>query len=397
MDQKKEALDAIDRIILMRALETALESSSDSSSSSSNDSWLEDSSSDEDDLLPLLLLRYSVENDGCTAKRKAIKASHKSMGIVPRTLPQLPDHAFPQQIRMSKSSFERILELVKNDDIFNKHNNAKCTPADQGFQLYVALYSFTSYGNSPSLKPVAAHFGVSEGTVRLYTSRIICALLKLEPKYADWPDENERRDISRRIKEKHRFPDCVGFFDGTLVPLLKKPAVQGEEYFSRKGKYAITVGMVCDDKMRIRHVISGYTGSVRANRVYGNCKLAKNPSNYFSGDEYLVGDNAYGISSIMIPPYKCDRSNVEFNVRHAKLRLPAESTCGMLKERFQSLKGLPIDVNCGNAHARCNFWIRACCVLHNIVLDTESRDTKDTAVDEKHSTLLEEVDTVTNH
>jgi hypothetical protein len=33
------------------------------------------------------------------------------------------------------------------------------------------------------------------------------------------------------------FPGCVGFIDGTMIPLSQKPKINGEVYFDRKKRY----------------------------------------------------------------------------------------------------------------------------------------------------------------
>jgi hypothetical protein len=49
-----------------------------------------------------------------------------------------------------------------------------------------------------------------------------------------WPAKEERLEISARIKQRH-----FGFIDGTHLGLSTRPESCGEEYFTRKGKYAV--------------------------------------------------------------------------------------------------------------------------------------------------------------
>jgi hypothetical protein len=48
-----------------------------------------------------------------------------------------------------------------------------------------------------------------------------------------WPNADHSEEISRMIAIEG-FPGCVGFIDGTTLPLAQKPALDGEVYFDRK-------------------------------------------------------------------------------------------------------------------------------------------------------------------
>jgi hypothetical protein len=61
------------------------------------------------------------------------------------------------------------------------------------------------------------------------------------------------------------FPGCVGFVDGTYVVLRFCPTKDGETFFNRKSRYAYNIMLVCDNKKRIRYLVSGWPGSVDGN------------------------------------------------------------------------------------------------------------------------------------
>jgi len=63
------------------------------------------------------------------------------------------------------------------------------------------------------------------------------------------------------------------------------------------------------------------------------------------------------------------RDHEVFNTAVAAVRIKVEHTIGRLKGRFQSLKALRILISTAKDHARAVLWIRACCVLHNILLE----------------------------
>lgn len=189
-----------------------------------------------------------------------------------------------------------------------------------------------------------------------------------------WPTEDERQEISKRIKNDTDFPFCVGFVDGTLIPFSGKPVWQGEDFYSRKSFYCLTAMIVCDDRKMIRHCFTGYAGSSHDARVYANSDLAQNPRKFFSGEEYLLADSAYTPSREIIPAYKkpvhgeMSADNTRFNYYHSNLRVRVEHCIGILKSRFQCLKGMRVMIRGRYTCAQASLWLRTCCVLHNLLL-----------------------------
>jgi DDE superfamily endonuclease len=189
-----------------------------------------------------------------------------------------------------------------------------------------------------------------------------------------WPDHEERLDIKRRIRRESGFPSCLGFVDGTLFVLENKPLLDGEDCFSRKGRYGLAGLIVCDDPKRIRYVYSGWPGCSHDARVFENSMLARQPHQFFDGNEYLLADSGYTPCIQIIPAFKRPQNRglgmeeSQFNLQLSKIRVRVEHCIGILKGRFQSLKGLRTIIRRKRDVRRLTYWIRACCVLHNLVL-----------------------------
>src|SRR5215469_13204116 len=109
--------------------------------------------------------------------------------------------------------------------------------------------------------------------------------MSLEKELVFWPDATERGEISHRIRAVSGFPSCLGFIDGTLFPLEEKPGKDGEDYYSRKGKYGLAGLVVCDDQKRIRHIYTGWPGCTHDARVFENSPLALNTQQFFTGGQ----------------------------------------------------------------------------------------------------------------
>ncbi|KAI8126643.1 Protein ALP1-like [Lucilia cuprina] len=148
-----------------------------------------------------------------------------------------------------------------------------------------------------------------------------------------------------------------------------------EYLFSRTHKYSIKVQCICDNKLRIRHVVVGNPGSVHDAKIFKNCDVFKEPEKYFSLHQWIAGDSAYSLSSTLITPYRINSNQMDvqkrkqFNRRHSKYRVRIEHCFGMLIEKFNSLKGLKMRINSSQSHLFSCQWIVVCCILHNILLD----------------------------
>jgi hypothetical protein len=88
---------------------------------------------------------------------------------------QRPDH-FRLALRISPSTFDRIIEQILDDPVFSNNSPNGQLPIDE--QLAITLYRFGHDGNGASLQQVANWAGVGKGTVTLVTRRVMTAVLR---------------------------------------------------------------------------------------------------------------------------------------------------------------------------------------------------------------------------
>jgi len=126
------------------------------------------------------------------------------------------------------------MDILQGHDIFyNRSTNPQAHP---GWQLAVALMRIGTYGNGGSAVRVEVTLYLGQGTITLYTNRVIKAILSKRDQWIVWPDAARRREM-RQVLEPEGFPGCVGFVDGTTLPLAQKPAADGETYHDRHERY----------------------------------------------------------------------------------------------------------------------------------------------------------------
>lgn len=94
-----------------------------------------------------------------------------------------------------------------------------------------------------------------------------------------------------------------------------------------------------------------------------------------STGQYLLADGGYRVMRHVIVPYDrlpgqaLPKYKETWNYHLSHCRMAIEHTFGLLKGRFSSLKGLPIQIDTQKDLARANVWIQCCVLLHNILMD----------------------------
>jgi hypothetical protein len=279
--------------------------------------------------------------------------------------------------RMNRESFHALVLLLHDDLIFKNQSRNPQAPIE--IQLATALYFLGSAG--ASVVRGAAQLGIGEGTTRLYCDRSISALVRLLPKFVTWPRPatEEFRRMRSRVEEMSGFPGCIGFLDGTDLVLRNAPSYHGETYFNRKKQYALNIQGICDSERRFTFIAGGFPASVGDASVFGSTSFFKRPNLFFSRpDEYILADKAYRVTRRCMTPYKEPLASQEiggykqFNLHLAEARVKIEHSFGVLKNRWGSLRSIPINIRKAEDHVRVLSWIMSCIVLHNFLCNYES-------------------------
>lgn len=160
--------------------------------------------------------------------------------------------------------------------------------------------------------------------------------------------------------------------DGTHVNFFQCPAVDGETFFNRKGRYSMNVQLMCDDRRKITYYVVGWPGSVYDGTVLGNSNLVKQPELYFSPQEFALADAGFAATWFLLTPYRHPAAVIPCNQLYNNLissaRQIIEHVNGILKGRFQSLNNVRISVREKEDLLKFCNWVVACLVLHNMLL-----------------------------
>jgi hypothetical protein len=177
------------------------------------------------------------------------------------------DEGFLKVFCTPRDLFRSFTAVLKNHRAFHKRGVKQKRHFSSELHLLVLLKFMGSEGNAASALNVKQGLGIGKGSVKNYLERAVDAVLSLFNDTVFWPGEEERTEIALRIREKHHFPKCVGFVDGTRLGLAFKPELDGEDYWTQKQSYAVSAMVVCNDFKRIRYLNLGWPGSVHDQRI----------------------------------------------------------------------------------------------------------------------------------
>ena len=276
------------------------------------------------------------------------------------------DHArFVDMLRVSPQVFDVILYFIHDHPVFQNNSNNPQAPVQT--QLAVTLYRMGRYGNGASVKDIAHIAGISEGSVENYTDHCLVAIESLHDIFVRklTPEEKE---VEKQWMDEHlgfvgSWRDGWVMYDGTIVVLYSKPGLHGDAYYTRKANYGLNVQVstvcvlivhlsliVCmqignvPSNLHIVDYLHGMTGSAHDSAAFAHTGAAKHPDWFFDGDEFAWADSAYAVNSRTIPIHKQPASfiyeNALFNGVVSHLRVRSEHCIGVLKGRFQCLRGL---------------------------------------------------------
>ena len=219
-----------------------------------------------------------------------------------------------------------------------------------------------SYLGSASFQQIlAAWAGIDQATVsRVYFSvvKVINDSLRniCFPKGVN--DINACKFGFRAISQ---LTDVIGALDCTHVRISKPSSdMYPDEYVNRKNFHSVNVQCVCDASYKFLSVVAEWPGSVHDSRIFRNSDVFTYLSNHH-GDGYLVGDSGYRLYSFLMTPYAnpSEQQEQKFNKELSRARVSIEIAFGILKQRFNCLRGLRVPLE------RVALIVTVCCKLHN--------------------------------
>ncbi|GLB34545.1 putative DDE superfamily endonuclease [Lyophyllum shimeji] len=305
-----------------------------------------------------------------------------------------PD-VFRRELRVSPYTFDRMVNRILDDPIFSNNSQNEQMPVED--QLAITLYRFGHFGNAAGLDKVARWSGYSKGTVSLATRRVMTAVLRRDfmnqAVRPPTPEEKERAKhwVERNSCKAWRDGWCM--VDGTLVTLYDRPFWYGESYYDRKCNYSLNIQIISMPNRRIIDFGYGFTGSTHDSTAWEETRFYQDYETFLQGEEFIWGDSAYPIEIWLVAPYKRPDRDVEdneiFNNHLSIIRIRSEHAIGFLKGRFQSLKGLRINIKNEATHKFATYWVVSCIGLHGFAMICEAEERGGSSTEETDPFIME--------
>ncbi|KAK4304456.1 hypothetical protein Pmani_023579 [Petrolisthes manimaculis] len=250
----------------------------------------------------------------------------------------------------------------------------------------VILASLWVLASQESYRAIAERFKTSKSVVCTSLHNFCSLVSRNLENHITWPSGVTMRSTVKGFMDAG-FPGTVGVMGAYRVAIGKpKDVDEPDAYMNDKTIYCTTLLAVCDDKHRFTYVNIGHPGTLDDADVFRRCELYEafknDPLSLLplefnqEGTMYnyhILGDTGFPLSEHVMTPYE-DRGcltpkQTEYNRRHLAAMIVISRSVGMLKGRFNRLKLLHMQ------HlGQCSVAIKACCILHNLCIETAEPD-----------------------
>lgn len=283
---------------------------------------------------------------------------------------KLPAEEFRNQCRLTPDTFQRLLELISQHDVFIstglKPQRSVC---EQLFSFLVfAGHDGSGVGRSFTVK----NLGSSTGSAFNFSSRVVTALLAFKSDFIKWPNYKEQQTLAARYAATHSLPHVFGAIDGTHFFFFQQPkhSLSPQQYWTRKkGGYGMLCLIACDIDGNIIWYDLGWPGSVQDIKALEKSALHADWDKVVKGGLCLAGDKGFVPTMYVVTPYEGAEAEREtptiYNEQHKKGRVIVERLNGILKLQFMSLRGMRIAVRKKKDVQRACDFCSALMIVHN--------------------------------
>lgn len=272
------------------------------------------------------------------------------------------DVDFKMRFRFSKQTVQNFTEIFGRN-IEPRTNRNKSLDARMQILLTLRFYATGAYQ-----RVVGDHININQSTACRIIKRVSLEIARQRENYIYMPrTQEEIADVCREFYRIRGFPKVVGAIDCTHIKIQSPGGNNAEMFRNRKGFFSINVQAICDSRLRIRHIISRWPGSVHDSTILNDSPLIPEfEAERYGIGTYLLGDSGYACKKYLLTPFLNPRTPAEerYNRAHVATRNTIERVFGILKRRFPCLfSGLRNKIDL------VLIIIVACAILHNIAID----------------------------
>ncbi|XP_003557512.2 protein ANTAGONIST OF LIKE HETEROCHROMATIN PROTEIN 1-like [Brachypodium distachyon] len=318
-------------------------------------------------------------------------------------VPSDEDEAFRYFFRTSRSTFDYICSIVRDDLISRPPSgliNIEGRLLSVEKQVAIAMRRLASGDSQVS---VGAAFGVGQSTVSQVTWRFIESMEERARYHLAWPDQERMDDIKANFEVVSGLPNCCGAIDATHIVMTLPAVDSSEDWCDHAKNYSMFLQGVFDHEMRFIDIVTGWPGSMTFPRLlkfsgfYKLCEAGKRldgPAQVSRDDaqirEFIVGDVCYPLLPWLMTPYEGENLSaqmVEFNARQKAARMLGTRALARLKGSWRILHKVMWRPDKNKLPS----IILVCCLLHNILIDRQDQLLPSLELPDHHDTGYTEV------
>lgn len=302
--------------------------------------------------------------EAATTNRKDYNSKERNKLFFEETVPRLSDVEFRMHFRLSRTSFQSLMEILGST--MSLINNC-----EKKMLLFLRIL-----GTQETLESISMSFDVSISTA-WNSIRDILKVLKESGflnEMIQLPSNLSALASQFQSRSNMKFPPIfIGAIDCKEVE-IQMPHISPESYYNRKSRYSIKLQATVDALGNYWDVFIGWPGKTNDSRVFRNSPLHQKLANAEFGAGYmLIGDSAYPNTQFLCTPFKNNRTltlnETIFNKHLSKLRQIVECVFGRTTERWRRMKFIYMR----DMHDICDI-IHVCCAMHNFCIDQADSD-----------------------
>ncbi|XP_053571945.1 putative nuclease HARBI1 [Bombina bombina] len=274
----------------------------------------------------------------------------------------LTDYEIKKWFRLNRSTILDLYGLIQHE----LEASTRRTRSIPVIGKLLAVLHFLDTGSFQSLSsPIV---GMSQPSFSRHLGVVLKAILKHLNKYICVPKNSEQwHRIKIGLYNVAEIPNVLCAIDCTHIALVPPSSVE-EQYRNRKSFHSFNVQAVCDAKLQIWEVRSGFPGSCHDYHILKQSQLYTSFERGEMPHGWLLADSGYPCRPWFLTPVPNPNSDSEnrFTEAHRSTRSAVERTFGVLKMCFSAL-----DRTGGvlmYSPEKVNDIILKCCMLHNMAV-----------------------------
>ncbi|KAH8027002.1 hypothetical protein HPB51_001317 [Rhipicephalus microplus] len=303
-----------------------------------------------------------------------------------RDFPDWTRFKFRTNFRLARSACYELIKQFEASEFYSSDRNHGGVPTKTPEEH---ILSFLWYAvNKASMRDVAVLFDMAESTQFAVTDRVLGFLCKIAPDVIHFGLDKDA--LARDLEKLAGFPGVIGCIDGTYI-LMRCPANKvSSTYINRHDEVSMTMQGICNSKGRFQDVFTGPPSKVHDSRVLSLSSIQQDLPALSQVNKYhIVGDAAYAIREHLLTPFENYGNKTQdksrFNYRLSSTRVGIEYAFALLKHRFCPLRYIEF-----TKVDKITQFIIACCVLHNICLDSGYTVVEDLLTEEEREEIRQD-------